>query len=137
MRRLQRTVPILADRPLDHLAEGARLQFVVEQLLQQFQSEVALGELTHLLQELVGEERDVRVLEARRGEDIDQCFSLAPVALEVTLASHHIAQTTTHALALASGARRHAVGRANVIVRRSDHATVTSGARRSVSLSSG
>ena len=80
---LDRPVPVSVDRLLEHLGERPRLhdvlppaggQFPLEQLLQQLDGEVALSHAPHFGQEFLGEDGDVRLLEARRGEDVDHVF---------------------------------------------------------------
>lgn len=55
---------------LDDVAFPALLDFAFEQLLQQLDGEVALRHVAHFGQEFVREDRDVRLLEAGRGEDV-------------------------------------------------------------------
>ena len=68
---------------LQQLGEGARLhqvlppadgELAVEQLLQELDREVALRHAVHLGQELVRQDRDVRLLEAGGGEDVDHAL---------------------------------------------------------------
>ncbi len=65
---------------LQHLAEGSRLDdvslaalldLVFQQLGEQFGGDVLVFQAAHFGQELVGQDRDVRSLDARRGEHVD------------------------------------------------------------------
>ena len=53
------------------LADG---QFPLEQLLEQLDREVALFHAPHFGQELLGQDRDVGLLKAGGGEDVDDSF---------------------------------------------------------------
>jgi hypothetical protein len=59
------------DRACTTLRRPRVLDLALQQLLQQLDGEVALRHAAHLGQELVGEDRDVGLLEAGGGEDVD------------------------------------------------------------------
>ena len=83
LRRLDRPVLVAAQALLQQLGEGARLHHVLsssdgelalQQLLQQLDREVALRHPAHLGEELVGQHRNVRLVESGGGEDVQHAL---------------------------------------------------------------
>jgi hypothetical protein len=81
--RLDGAILVAADRLLQHLGERSRLhnicappcvQLALKQLAQQLHCEVLLGHAAHLSQELLRQDRDVGLFEARCGEDVHNTF---------------------------------------------------------------
>ena len=80
LRGLDRAVLVAANRLLQHLGERAclhdvlpppRRQFALQQPLQQLDSEVPPAHAAHFTQEILGQDRYVRLLQPGRGEDVD------------------------------------------------------------------
>ena len=76
---LDRTVLIFPERLLEHfgkrpslddVAPHAHLDFVVDQLLEQFQSQIALRKLAYFGKKLVRENRNVRLIQTGGCEDV-------------------------------------------------------------------
>jgi hypothetical protein len=83
LRGLDRAVLVAADGLFQHLGERARLHDVllpahaelsVQELLQELDGEVLLRHAAHFGEELVGEDRDVGLLEPSCGEDVDDAL---------------------------------------------------------------
>jgi hypothetical protein len=77
--RLDGAVLVAANGLFQHLGKRARLNHVLaapcrqltrEQLLEELHGEVPLGHAAHFGEELLGEDRDVRLLQPRRREDV-------------------------------------------------------------------
>ena len=58
----------------------SQLDFLVEQLLQQLDGEVPVRQAAHFRQKLVRQNRDVRLLQASRGEDVHDLARARPPA---------------------------------------------------------
>jgi hypothetical protein len=89
LRCLDRAVLIAADGLLQHLGEGTRLddvlatprgQLALQELLEQFCGQIAVGLAAHFGEELIQEGRDVWFLQSCRRKDFDS-FASSPCQL--------------------------------------------------------
>ncbi len=79
IRRLNGAILVAMNRLLQHIGERPRLHHILphatgnlalEQLLKQLHSEIALRHTPHLIQKLVRQYRDIRLVQTRRGKNI-------------------------------------------------------------------